>query len=160
VPRKYDGGETRVKQFVRGLVSAPTPRPAVRCETEPGQQMQADWASVGRGAEKLRVFIATLGWSRAAYVEFCDDERVETLIHAHENALLAFGAVPIEALYDNMRAKLHGKAFGQNRNLRFSGRIECVARERGADPGNRAYVDYSAVTSCPHTLDDCSGGMD
>ena len=49
------------------------------------------------------MFIATLGWSRAAYVEFCDDERVETLIRAHENALLAFGGVPIEVLYDNMR---------------------------------------------------------
>ena len=99
--RGYDGGETRVKQFVRGLVSAPTPPPAVRFETVPGHQMQADWASVGRGADKLRVFIATLGWSRAAYVEFCDDERVETLIRAHENALLAFGGVRIEVLYDN-----------------------------------------------------------
>jgi transposase len=58
---------------------------------------------VGRGADKLKVFIATLGWSRAAYVEFCDDERVETLIRAHENALLTFGGVPIEVLYDNMR---------------------------------------------------------
>ncbi len=37
--------------------------------------MQADWANVGRGGDKLKVFIATLGWSRAAYVEFCDDER-------------------------------------------------------------------------------------
>jgi transposase len=101
--RGYDGGETRVKQFVRGLVPAPTPVPAVRFETEPGHQMQADWASVGHGTDKLKVFIATLGWSRAAYVEFCDDERVETLIRVHENALLAFGGVPIEVLYDNMR---------------------------------------------------------
>ena len=38
-----------------------------------------------------------------AYVEFCDDEHVETLIRAHENALLAFDGVPIEVLYDNMR---------------------------------------------------------
>src|SRR6185437_7632400 len=53
--RGYDGGETRVKQFVRGLVSAPTPPPAVRFETEPGHQMQADWASVGCGADKLSV---------------------------------------------------------------------------------------------------------
>ena len=39
---------------------------------------------MGRGADKLKVFIATLGWSQAANVEFCDDERVETLIQAHE----------------------------------------------------------------------------
>jgi transposase len=101
--RGYDGGETRVKVFVRGLVRAPTPEPIVRFETDPGHQMQADWATVGHGADKLKVFIATLGWSRAAYVEFCDDEKVETLIQAHENALLAFGGVPAEVLYDNMR---------------------------------------------------------
>lgn len=49
------------------------------------------------------MFIATLGWSRTTYVEFCDDERVETLILVHENAFLAFGGAPIEVLYDNMR---------------------------------------------------------
>ena len=101
--RGYEGGETRLKQFVRGLVPAVAPEPVVRFETAPGHQMQADWATVGRGSDKLKVFIATLGWSRAAYVEFCDDERVETLIGCHENAMLAFGGVPIEVLYDNMR---------------------------------------------------------
>jgi transposase len=101
--RGYEGCETRVKQFLRGLVPAAAPDPVVRFETEPGRQMQADWASVGRGGNKLKVFIATLGWSRAAYVEFCDDEKVETLIAAHENALRFFGGVPREVLYDNMR---------------------------------------------------------
>lgn len=101
--RGYDGGVTRLKQFVRGLVPATAPEPIVRFETAPGRQMQADWATVGRGPDKLKVFIATLGWSRAAYVEFCDDERVETLISAHENAFAALGGVPAEVLYDNMK---------------------------------------------------------
>ena len=70
--RGYDGGYTRLKIFVRGLRPAAKPDPVVRFETEPGQQMQADWATVGHGADKLKVFIATLGWSRTAYVEFCD----------------------------------------------------------------------------------------
>ena len=99
----YDGGYSRVKVFVRGLVPVPKPDPVVRFETEPGQQMQADWAKVGRGGDKLKVFIATLGWSRMAYVEFCDDERVETLIACHEHAFLALGGVPMEVLYDNMK---------------------------------------------------------
>ena len=50
-----------------------------------------------------RAGFATLGWSRATYVEFVTDERVETLIEAHENAFLAFGGTPREMLYDNMR---------------------------------------------------------
>lgn len=66
-------------------------------------QMQADLASVGHGACKLSIFIATLGRSRAAYVEFCDDERVETLIECHEHAFLAFAGVPREVLFDNMK---------------------------------------------------------
>jgi transposase len=89
--RGYRGGETRVKQFVRTLLPEPVAEPIIRFETEPGQQMQADWATVGRGADRLSVFIATLGWSRVAYVEFCDDERVETLIRCHENAFVVFG---------------------------------------------------------------------
>jgi len=101
--RGYQGGETRVKEFVRSLAPVPPPEPLVRFETEPGFQMQADWASVGRSKGKLSVFIATLGWSRAAYVEFCDDERVETLTGCHENAFLAFAGVPREVLYDNMK---------------------------------------------------------
>jgi transposase len=101
--RGYSGGATRVKQFVRGLRPAPKPDPVVRFETEPGLQMQADWATIGRGADQLSVWIATLGWSRATYVEFCDDERLETLISCHENALVAFGGVPREVLYDNVK---------------------------------------------------------
>jgi transposase len=57
----YDGGYSRLKLFVRGLVPAAAPDAVVRFETEPGQQMQADWATVGSGAGKLKVFIATLG---------------------------------------------------------------------------------------------------
>jgi transposase len=51
----------------------------------------------------LSVFVATLGWSRAAYAEFVADERLETLLSCHEHAFLFFGGVPREVLYDDMR---------------------------------------------------------
>jgi len=70
--RGYDGGYTRLKEFVRGLRPAPRPDPVVRFETDPSEQMQVDWANISHGGNKLKVFIATLGWSRTAYVEFCD----------------------------------------------------------------------------------------
>jgi len=142
--RGYDGGETRVKVFVRGLVPASAPEPAVRFETEPGHQMQADWASVGRGADKLKVFIATLGWSRAAYVEFCDDEKIETLIRAHENALLAFGGVPAEILYDNMRTVvIERNAYGRGVHRFHAGFLD-YARHAGFLP--RLCQPYRAQT--------------
>jgi transposase len=125
--RGYTGGETRLKQFVRGLAPAPPSPPIIRFETEPGHQMQADWATVGRGADKLKVFIATLGWSRATYVEFCNDERVETLIGCHERALLAFGGVPKEVLYDNMKTVI----------------IERNAYGRGVHRFHAGFLDYA-----------------
>jgi transposase len=96
-------GYTMLKALVASLRPQEAAAPIVRFETEPGEQMQVDWAVIRRGSNRLSVFVATLGWSRAAYIEFVTDERVETLIEAHENAFLAFGGTPREVLYDNMR---------------------------------------------------------
>ncbi len=113
--RGYDGGYTQLKEFVRGLRPAPRPDPVVRFETDPGCQMQADWATIGHGRDKLRVFVATMGYSRAAYVEFCDNEKLATLIQCHENAFSFFGGVPREVLYDNMKTVvLERNAYGRN----------------------------------------------
>ena len=101
--RGYAGGYSILKEHVARLRPAPPPEPAVRFETAPGAQMQVDWATIRRGPDRLSVFVATLGWSRAAYAEFVADERLETLLSCHERAFLAFGGVPREVLYDNMR---------------------------------------------------------
>ena len=94
--RGYTGGYTMLKALAASLKPKDAAAPIVRFETEPGEQMQVDWAVIRRGGNRLSVFVATLGWSRASYVEFVTDERVETLIEAHENAFLAFGGVPHE----------------------------------------------------------------
>jgi transposase len=94
--RGYPGGYTMLKLFVASLRPKQAVEPVIRFETGPGEQMQVDWAVIRRGENRLSVFVATLGWSRASYVEFVTDERVETLIEAHENAFLAFGGTPRE----------------------------------------------------------------
>ena len=116
--RGYGGGYTMLKLFLALLRPKETIDPIIRFETAPGEQMQVDWAVIRRGENRLSVFVATLGWSRAAYVEFVTDERVETLIEAHENAFLAFGGTPREVLYDNMRTVVlerHGYGRGRHR---------------------------------------------
>jgi transposase len=116
--RGYGGGYTMLKLFLAALRPQETAEPVIRFETEPGEQMQVDWAVIRRGDNRLSVFVATLGWSRATYVEFVTDERVETLIEAHENAFLAFGGTPHEVLYDNMRTVVlerHGYGHGRHR---------------------------------------------
>lgn len=75
--------------------------PLIRFETKKGQQMQVDWVEFPK--EGLSAFVATMGYSRASYVEYVDNERVETLIRCHMNAFSYFGGVPAEGLYDNMK---------------------------------------------------------
>ena len=65
--------------------------------------MQVDFATIRRGCDRLSVFIATLGRSRAAYVEFVSDKQLETLLGCHERAFYYLGGIPHEVLYDNMR---------------------------------------------------------
>lgn len=99
----YPGGYSTLKNHLATLRPLVDPEPVIRFETDPGRQMQADFATIRRGRDRLAVFIATLGWSRATYVEFVHDERLATLLGCHEHAFLFFGGVPREVLYDNMR---------------------------------------------------------
>jgi transposase len=142
--RGYVGGYTMLKQFLVSLRSEEPIVPVIRFETEPGQQMQVDWAVIRRGENRLSVFVATLGWSRATYVEFVTDERVETLIEAHENAFLAFGGTPREVLYDNMRTVvLERHRYGPGRHRFHPGFLD-FARHCGFRP--RLCAPYRAQT--------------
>lgn len=142
--RGYAGGITMLKVFLAALQPVPPAAPVQRFETAPGQQMQVDWAVIRRGADRLSVFVATLGWSRAAYVEFVADERLETLIAAHENAFLAFGGVPREVLYDNMRTVVLARdGYGPGRH-RFQPGFLDFARHCGFRP--RLCQPYRAQT--------------
>lgn len=75
--------------------------PLVRFETKKAQQMQVDWVEFPK--DGVSAFVATMGYSRASYVEYVSDEKVQTLIKCHMNAFSYFGGVPKEALYDNMK---------------------------------------------------------
>src|SRR5215472_2812498 len=142
--RGYTGGYTILKGLVASLKPKVAVAPIVRFETRPGEQMQVDWAVIRRGSNRLSVFVATLGWSRAAYVEFVTDERVETLIEAHENAFLAFGGTPREVLYDNMRTVvLQRHGYGRGRHRFHPGFLD-FARHCGFRP--RLCAPYRAQT--------------
>jgi transposase len=132
--RGYRGGYTMVKEYTASLRPVEVPDPVVRFETAPGQQMQVDWATIRRGANRLSLFVANLGWSRAAYVEFVEDERVETLIACHEHAFLAFGGVPRDVLFDNMKTVVVERdAYGQGKH-RFNPAFLDFAKHAGFRP--------------------------
>ena len=116
--RGYAGGQSQLRAFMRTLKPNSPPDPVVRFETEPGEQLQVDWVEFRKGTHPLHAFCATLGFSRASYVEFVTDMKVQTLVACHEHAFKAFGGVPKRVLYDNMKTVVlerdsHGE--GQHR---------------------------------------------
>lgn len=99
----YQGGMSPLRRFLREIKPTLPPEPVVRFETAPGEQMQVDWVEFRKGRQPLYAFCATLGYSRASYVEFVADMKVVTLIDCHQNAFVALGGVPRRLLYDNMK---------------------------------------------------------
>jgi transposase len=98
----YQGGLSQLRSYLRSIRPTLPVDPVVRFETAPGEQMQVDWVEFRKGSP-LYAFCATLGYSRASYVEFVTDMKVGTLIDCHQNAFVALGGVPQRLLYDNMK---------------------------------------------------------
>ncbi len=140
----FDGCERSVRNFLRSLKPVLAPEVVKRFETKYGQQMQVDWCVIRRGKAPLSAFVATLGASRASYVEFTTSERFEVLRSCHEHAFEFFGGVPREVLYDNMRTVVVERdAYGPGQH-RFHASLWDMARHFGFRP--RLCRPYRAQT--------------
>ena len=81
-----------------------------RKESEPGAEAEIDFGYVGKMLDaegrlrKTWVFVMVLSWSRYAYAEFVFDQKVETWLRCHRNALEFFGGVPNRLVIDNLKS--------------------------------------------------------
>jgi len=107
----YVGSLRTVQAFAVTLKPEHRDDPLVRFETPPGRQMQVDWGAFKLNGQRVSLFLATLGWSRFNYGEFVVNEQFATLRACHEHAFDAFGGVPFEVLYDNMRTVVQQRNF-------------------------------------------------
>lgn len=98
----YTGGYSILTSFLLTLKSKVN-EAVVRVETEPGEQMQADFTIIRRGRDPLLAFVATLGWSRATYVVFSRREDSAAWCSGIEKALRFFGGTPKKVLFDNAK---------------------------------------------------------
>ena len=99
---------------------------------------------IRRGSDPLSVFVAVLGYSRTAYVQFVTNERLETLMACHEAAFAFVGGTPHEVLYDNMRTVVIGRdAYGPGKH-RFQPGFRDFAHHHGFLP--RLCRPYRAQT--------------
>jgi transposase len=140
----YKGGQRIVNSYLSTLKPQQKIEPIVRFETKPGQQMQVDWVVFRRGKESLSAFVATLGYSRASFVEFVVNERLETLLDCHSKAFEYFGGVPGEILYDNMKTVVLKRNAYANHQHRFQPGFMDYARHYSFIP--RLCKPYRAKT--------------
>lgn len=122
-------------------------RATVRFETAPGRQLQIDFGTttVSIGAEQvtLHLFVATLGFSRRAFVRVFDHERQSAWLDGLEGAFQYFGGLPEEVLLDNARALVEHHD-PTTRIVVFNPRLLAFARYWGFQP--RACAPYRART--------------
>jgi transposase len=110
----YTGGYTQLKAFVHQIRPVIAPAPAIRFETAAGRQAQVDFARF-RFAWGIRyALLVVLGYSRLLWCRFYLRQDMRALIDGLEEAFQAFGGVPQEMLFDQMRAVI-------TRDLRLEG---------------------------------------
>lgn len=121
-----------------------------RFETAPGEQAQVDWgqATVRLGTQRcaVHIFVMTLGYSRRAYAEGFCDERMASLLTAHEHAFAHFGGCCETLLYDRMRTVVR-EEIGEERGARgaqFNAKFLDFAKYFGFTP--RLCRPYRAQT--------------
>lgn len=100
----YAGGYTQVKEWVRRMRPTPVPEPVVRFETPPGLQAQVDFAEFRLPWGKRYALVVVLGYSRLLWLQFFPRQTLAVLMRGLEEAFNAFGGVPAELLFDQLRA--------------------------------------------------------
>ena len=73
VEPRHQGGLSQLRAFMRSLRPAVAVEPEVYFETAMGEQLQVDWVEFRKGGVPLHAFRATMGYSRASYVELVSD---------------------------------------------------------------------------------------
>ncbi len=152
----------RAVQPWRQLLEAEA-RATVRFETPPGRQLQIDFGTtavrIGEEPVRVRLFVATLGYSRRAFVAAFDHERQSAWLEGLEGAFRHFGGVPEEVLMDNARALVdaHDRttrvvvfnarflAFARYWGFQPRACAPCRARTKGKDERGVGYVKRNAI---------------
>ncbi|MBC8503473.1 MAG: IS21 family transposase [Chloroflexi bacterium] len=110
--RGFEGSYSAVYRFVRRFRKQ-HPEATVRVERPPGEEAQVDFGYAGKMIDpesgkqrRTWAFVMTLSWSRHQYIEFVFDQKIETWLRCHRNALAFFGGVPQRVVIDNLKAAI------------------------------------------------------
>ena len=100
--RGYCGSVTTLRRYVRKVRPVPKHEAFFRLSVLPGEQAQVDWGSfgqmrIGKTQRPVSVFSMVLSWSRAMFIDFSLDQKMETFVRMHRRALEFFQGIPQKA---------------------------------------------------------------
>jgi transposase len=119
--RGYTGGQTILKDFLQtlGPHRPPPPRTFHRFETRPGEEAQSDWSpyrvTIANRETIVHAFSLILCFCRRLFVAFFRNERLPTLLWAHQEAFLYHEGLCRRIAYDNQTAITLGRVGGKPR---------------------------------------------
>jgi len=100
-----------VNSYVKSVKKKLKNDAVIRFETMPGEQAQVDWGYCGKIFDcvkrkwiKINCFVMVLGYSRMRYIEFFEDQKIESFLQGHNNAFKYFNGYTREVLYDNLKS--------------------------------------------------------
>ncbi|GFY55686.1 integrase core domain protein [Trichonephila inaurata madagascariensis] len=110
--------------------------------------MQVDWIDFRKGKSPLSAFVATLGFSRASYVEFVTNEKLVTLIECHKRAFEYFGGVPEEVLKEDSSYTDFLESILKTELLARQNRSKSILTRMAGFPANKTLdnFDYDFAT--------------
>jgi transposase len=104
----YAGGYTQIKDYVRQIRPRQIEEPVRRFETPAGFQGQVDYATFNLPWGRRYALVVVLGYSRLLWLRFYPRQTMQSLFTGLESAFEAFGGVPQELLFDQMRSVVVG----------------------------------------------------
>lgn len=105
----YEGKYTILRDYIKSVKDERTKKATVRVETNPGLSAQVDWKEDftlhTKQGERItfQLFLMILGYSRFKFIEPTLTKDQKVLFSAMSHGFEAFGGVPKEIWFDNMK---------------------------------------------------------
>ncbi|MES2886317.1 MAG: IS21 family transposase [Pseudomonadota bacterium] len=106
--RGYRGSPDHFRHLMAGMRPRPPAEAFLRLRTLPGEQAQVDWGhfghlQIGRARRPLMAFVMVLSYSRAIFLRFFLDARMDSFLRGHVEGFAALGVARV-VLYDNLKS--------------------------------------------------------
>jgi transposase len=133
--RGYHGSPDHFRHLIACMRPRPPAEAFLRLRTLRGDQAQVDWAQfghlqIGRARRPLMAFVMVLSYSRALFLRFFLDARMDNFLRGHVEAFAELGVARV-VLYDNLKSAVLERCGDA---IRFNPELQALATHYRYEP--------------------------